>query len=63
KHRVTYQRGGLGRAIFDLFDKHGVDNVSFERALKAAKKAKPDTTYGKAYFSWHRNDYKNKRDL
>ncbi len=61
--KSNYQRGDLGKAIFALFDKYGVDKVTFERALKAAKKAKPDTTYGKAYFSWHRNHYKNVRDI
>ena len=61
--KTKYQRGGLGKAIFALFDKVGVDKVTFERALKVAKAAKPDTTYGKAYFSWHKNHYRNERDI
>ncbi len=63
KRRSKYQRGDLGRAIFALFDKVGVDKATFDQALKIAKKAKPDTTYGESYFSWHRNHYKNERDL
>ncbi len=55
----AYQRGALGSAIYNYFDRVGVDKAKFEQALKIAKKAKPDTTYGKAYFSWHKNHYKN----
>lgn len=61
--RKKYQRGDLGRAIFSLFDEVGVDKATFKQALKIAKAAKPDTTYGEAYFSWHKNHYKNERNL
>ena len=63
KSRTGYQRGALGKAIFDLFDKYGVDKVTFAQALKAAQKAKPDTTYSPGYFSWSKNDYRNKHDM
>ena len=62
KSRV-YQRGDLGRAIFSLFDKVGIYKVNFEQALKVAKKAKPDTTFGSAYYSWFKNAYRNEHDL
>ena len=35
--KTKYQRGDLGRAIFNLFDKVGVDKATFEQALKIAK--------------------------
>lgn len=58
-----YARGNLGEAIFELFDRVGIKKVTFAQALKVAKKAKPDTTYGKSYFSWHKNHYRNVNDL
>ncbi len=71
KGKKAYQRGDLGRAIFAYFDrlikKHGkvkdLDKAKFERAEEIALKAKPDTTYGRAYFSWHKNAYRNEHDL
>jgi len=63
KSKKEYQRGDLGRAIFALFDKVGVNKVTFAQALKVAKAAKPDTTYEKSYFGWHKNHYKNERDF
>ncbi|KKL92804.1 hypothetical protein LCGC14_1880990 [marine sediment metagenome] len=63
KSKKGYQRGDLGRAIFALFDKVGVDKVTFTQAVKVAKAAKPDTTYEKSYFGWHKNHYRNERDL
>ena len=58
-----YKSGDLGKAIFELFSRVGVGKVTFEQALKVAKKAKPNTTYGKSYFSWHKNHYRNTYDL
>ena len=58
-----YQRGSLIKAMYDYFDKVGVDDSKYEVAEKLAKSIKPDTAFNKYHFSWYRNDFKNRRDL
>lgn len=63
KSMKNYQHGDLGRGIEALIDRVGIKKVTFEQAHKVALKVKPDTTYGRAYFSWHKNKYRNDHDL
>ena len=63
KNPTKYKRGDLGKAIFALFDEVGVDKVTYKETFEVAKKAKPDTTYERGYFSWHKNKYRNDHDL
>ena len=64
----VYRRGALGKACFKYFDGVGVDPVSgkedahFEGCVRVAKAAKPDSTFGRAYYSWMRNHYRNEHD-
>jgi len=63
KKAKRYQRGSLIKAMYDYFDKVGVDDSKYEVAEKLAKSIKPDTAFNKYHFSWYRNDFKNRRDL
>ena len=63
KKTKRYQRGSLIKAMYDYFDKVGVDDSKYEVAEKLAKSIKPDTAFNKYHFSWYRNDFKNRRDL
>jgi len=56
----TYKRGSLGTAIRELFDKKGVDNVTYDECEKLAKKIMPTTKFNKQHFSWYKNDYNNR---
>ena len=58
-----YQRGSLIHKIYAYFDEVGIDNVTYDKTEKLAKKIKPDTAFNKYHYSWYRNDYKNKRDI
>lgn len=55
-----YKRGSLGTAIRALFDKKGVDKVTYEECLKLAKSIMPSTKFDKSHFSWYKNDYNNR---
>ena len=67
--KKTYRRGALGSACFKYFDSVGVypkpgkEDAHFEGCVRAAKAAKPDSTFGRAYYSWMRNHYRNENDL
>jgi hypothetical protein len=58
-----YKRGSLGNAIRSLFDKKGVDSVTFEEAEKIAKSIMPTTKFNKYHFSWYKNDYRNRQEI
>lgn len=57
--KTGYKRGSLRQAMFDLFRKKGVDEVTYEAAEKVAKKAKPDTAFNNQHFAWYKNQFKN----
>jgi len=52
---------GIMHSVFELFDKKGVDNVTYHECESIAKEVKPDTKFGKSHFSWYKNKYKRKR--
>ena len=56
--KKTYKQGSLKEAIYKLFDRKGVEKVSYQEVEKLAKKVKPDTKFNKYHFSWYRNNYK-----
>jgi hypothetical protein len=52
-----YKRGQLGKAIYNLFDNKGIDNVSYEECEKLALSIKPDSKFNANHFSWYKNHY------
>lgn len=60
--KTGYKRGSLMRAIYELFDRVGVDKVTYEQTEKLAKKTLPTTKFNKYHFSWYKNDYRNKKE-
>ncbi len=57
---LSTRRGGIGKAIYDLFDEKGIENVTYEECEALAKKIKPNTAFNKNHFSWYKRDYRNK---
>ncbi len=53
-----YKRGSLSAAIYELFDKKGVDEVTYDECLELAKSVKKDTKFDKYHFSWYKNKYR-----
>jgi hypothetical protein len=51
---------GIKHSVFELFDKKGVNNVTYQECESLAIKVKPDTKFGKSHFSWYKNEYKRK---
>lgn len=59
KKGKSYKRGSLSAAINAMFDKEGVDEVSYEAAEKLAKSVKPDTKFNRYHLAWYKNNYRN----
>ncbi|MHC4271794.1 MAG: hypothetical protein ACYST2_05730 [Planctomycetota bacterium] len=57
---LSTRRSGIGKAIYDLFDETGIENVTYEECEIIAKKIKPDTKFNTSHFSWYKNKYRNK---
>ncbi len=55
------KRRGIMQSVFELFDDKGVDNVTYHQCESIARKAEPDTKFGKMHFSLYKNKYKRKR--
>jgi len=53
---------GIMHSVFELFDKKGVDNVTYHECESIAREVKPDTKFVKSHFSWYKNRYKRKRE-
>lgn len=53
----------IGKAIYDYFDKVGLENAKYEVSLKIAKKANSTTKYNKSHFSWYKNKYQEIKDI
>ena len=62
KKKSGYKKGSLMKGIYDLFDRKGVDKVTYEETLKLAKSILPTTKFDKSHFSWYKNDYRNKQE-
>jgi len=60
---LSTRRGGIGKAIYDLFDEKGIENVTYEECEIIAKKIKPDTKFNTSHFSWYKNKYRNKSNV
>jgi hypothetical protein len=58
KATSNYKRGTLTHSIYEYFDKVGVDNADYEKALSIAQNALPTTKFNKNHFSWYRNKYR-----
>ena len=57
---LSTRRRGIGKAIYDLFDEKGIENVTYEECETLAKKIKPDTKFNPNHFSWYKNEYRKK---
>jgi len=60
KKKKAYKRGDLGRAVYALFDKVGVDNVTYDQAEAVAKRIMATTKFNTYHFSWYKNKYNQK---
>lgn len=60
---LSTRRGGIGKAIYDLFDEKGIENVTYEECKIIAKKIKPDTKFNPSHFSWYKNKYRKKSNV
>lgn len=60
---LSTKRSGIGKAIYDLFDEKGIENVTYEECEIIAKKIKPDTKFNTSHFSWYKNKYRNKSNV
>ena len=60
---LSTRRGGIGKAIYGLFDEKGIENVTYEECETLAKKIKPDTKFNPSHFSWYKNKYRNKSNV
>jgi len=56
--KTTYKRGSLGQAIYEYFDKVGVDEAKYDDTLKVAQKVMPTTKFNKSHYSWYKNKYR-----
>lgn len=61
--KAAHKRGSLSAAIYDFFDRVGLDKATYDKTLKVAKAAKPDTMFNRSHFSWYRNKYRLLRDI
>jgi len=57
------RKGTITGELYALFDEKGIDGVTYQEAEDLAKRIKPDTKYDKGHFSWHKRDYRLKRDI
>ena len=53
-----YKRGALGKAIYEYFDKIGVDAAKYEPTFEVAKKILPTTKFNKYHYSWYKKKYR-----
>ena len=60
---VSTRRGGIGQSIYELFDKKGIENVTYEECETLAKKIKPDTKFNPRHFSFYKNEYIKKSNI
>ncbi|KKM27521.1 hypothetical protein LCGC14_1573940 [marine sediment metagenome] len=51
---------GLFASLCVLFDKKGVDKVTYAEAKACAKEAKPDSDLSKGHWKWYKKCYKKK---
>jgi hypothetical protein len=55
RENKKYKFGSLGKAIYNLLESKGIDNVSYEESLKLAKSIMPHTNYDKSHFAWYKS--------
>ena len=53
-----YKRGSLSSAVYEYFDKVGVDEAKYDDVLTLAKKIMPKTKFNKYHLSWYKNKYR-----
>jgi len=53
-------RKSITQAIFAIFDKKGVEKVTYEESYKVAKSIKPTTKFNKYHYAWYKNAYNNR---
>jgi len=51
---------GIISAIYSLFDRKGVENISYEECEAIARRIKPETKFNRYHFSWYKGVYKKR---
>jgi len=59
EHAEAYPHTTIKEALFCLFDRKGVEGVTFEEARELAEKIKPDTKWGKSHLYYWKSRYKH----
>lgn len=52
---------GMFASLCILFDKKGVNKVTYSQAKACAKEAKPDSNLSSGHFKWYKKQYKDKK--
>ncbi len=52
---------GMFASLCILFDKKGVNKVTYQQAKACAKEAKPDSNLSSGHFKWYKKQYKDKK--
>ena len=58
--KVKKKTAGLFASLCVLFDKKGVDNVTYAEAKACAREAKPDSNVSSGHHRWYVKQYKKK---
>lgn len=56
--KKTEKKLSITKALHQLFDKVGAENVKLAEALAIAKKIKPSTAFNSKHLTWHRHYYR-----
>ncbi len=57
----SLKRSTITNSLFDLFDKKGVDNATYDECESIAREVKPNTKFNRGHFSFYKMKYKEKR--
>jgi hypothetical protein len=52
------KKATVAAAVRALFEERGLDGVTFDDALKAARKALPSSRFAKSHYAWYRSKFK-----
>lgn len=61
--KTPYKRGSLKHAVYDLFDRKGVDVVDYQTCEDLAKSIMPTTKFNRYHFSWYKNKYRQDQEI
>lgn len=52
---------GMAASLYVLFEKKGVNKVTYQDAKSCAKKAKPDSDLSQGHFRWYKKKFKDQK--